>query len=197
MLGALLEQLGRDGASHDVARRKLVDEPLPVEIADQCAVAAQSLGQQRSRHAGAQKDRGMELHELDIRTRHAGPQRHGQTVSGRLQRVGRRREQLSGPAGGEQHVMGVESRRRRPSGASGVDALTAALGDEEIERVPALPDLVDGGAHLRRPAPARSRRRWRHRRRGRRAAASGRLHERGGVGRRDRGRTRRPSRSVR
>src|SRR5258706_14936454 len=33
-------------------------------------------------------------------------------------------------------------------GRERVDTLAAALGDQKIERIPALPDLVDGRAHL-------------------------------------------------
>ena len=94
------------GPGHDVARLQLVDEALAVGVAQQGAVAAERLGQQRPRHGVVVQRGGVELDELDVGHRHAGPQRHGDAVAGGLERVGGDGEQLAGAAGGDQHVGG-------------------------------------------------------------------------------------------
>jgi hypothetical protein len=51
---------------------------------------------------------GVELDELQVGDGDPGPQRHGDAVAGGLERVGGHREQLTGPAGGDQHVAGPD-----------------------------------------------------------------------------------------
>ena len=92
----------------------------PSRVAQQRAVAAQRLGEQRARHGRVVQRRRVELDELDVGHRHAGPQRHGDAVAGRLGRVGGDREELAGAAGGQHHVVGPHldrpCARRRASG---------------------------------------------------------------------------------
>ena len=57
----------------------------------------------------------VELHELDVGHRRAGPQGHGDAVAGALDRVGRDREELAGPAGGQQHVAAPPPAASRPA----------------------------------------------------------------------------------
>ena len=104
MLDAELEHAGVDGPADLVARQQLVDEALAVRVAQQRAVAPQRLGQQRPRHGRVVQRGRVELHELDVGHGHAGPQRHGDAVAGRLDRVRGDGVELAGAAGGEQHV---------------------------------------------------------------------------------------------
>ena len=98
----------------------------PLRVAQQRAVAAQRLGQQRPRHGRVVERGGVELHELDVGHGHAGAQRHGHAVAGRLGRVGGDGEQLPVAAGGHEHVGGraprcgcaVVRRRRRRRGSA-------------------------------------------------------------------------------
>ncbi len=108
------------GPRDDVAGQELVHEPLAVGVADQGAVSAERLGQQRPGHRGVVQRRRVELHELDVGHRHAGPQGHGDAVARGLGRVGGDGEELSGPAGGDERV-------RRPDLAP--DAVAAEGGD--------------------------------------------------------------------
>ena len=103
-------------------------------------MAAQGLGEERARHGRVMQRGGVELHELDIGRGHAGAQRHGHAVAGRLGRVGGDREELAGAARGQDDVggphldvvgPGTEGRQRGHADAA------AAL-DDQVEREPAL-----------------------------------------------------------
>ena len=78
----------------------------PVGVAEEGPVPAQRLGEQRPGHGRMMQRGRVELHELHVGHRHAGPQGHGQPVGGGLGRVGGHREQLAGPAGGQHGVVG-------------------------------------------------------------------------------------------
>ena len=111
----------------------------PVPVAQERAVAAQRLGQQGPGHGGVVQRRRVELHELDVGGRHAGPQRHGHAVAGRLGRVGGDREELAGSTGGQHDVVGPHL--DRAAGATGrqrQDADAAPTLDEEVEGEPAF-----------------------------------------------------------
>ena len=107
VVDALLGHACRHGPAHDVAGRQLVDEALAVVVAQHRALAAQRLGEQRPRHRRMVQRGRVELDELDVGRRHAGPQRHRDPVAGRLRRVGRDREELAGPARREHDVAGA------------------------------------------------------------------------------------------
>ncbi len=162
--------MARDTSSRG---RQLVDEALTPGVAQQGTVAPQGLRQQRPRHRRVVQGGGVELHELDVGHRGAGPQGHGHAVARALDRVGRHREQLPGAAGGQQHVVGP-------------DDPAAAVGAEGHHAAPPGPPRPAGPGRRRsrgwrwrcgarrRPGPARSRRRWRHRRRAPPGAGCGR-----------------------
>ena len=116
VVDAVLAHAGGDGGGDHVAGLQLVDEPPAPVVAQQGALAPQRLAEQRSRSGGGPVQGGrVELHELDVRDRHAGPQRHGQAVPGRLGRVGGDRVQLAGAPGGQQGVGRPQlDRRSRP-----------------------------------------------------------------------------------
>ena len=139
MVDALLVHAGRHGAAHHVARRQLVDEALALPVAQERAVAAQRLGEQGSGHGGVVQRRRVELDELDVGGRHAGPERHRHAVAGRLGRVGGDREELTGATGGQHDMIG--SHLDRAAGATGRQrqhADTAPALDEEVEGEPAF-----------------------------------------------------------
>ena len=52
--------------------------------------------------------RRVELHELDIRRRHAGPQRHRDAVPGRLGRVGGDGKELARSTGSQHDMVGPD-----------------------------------------------------------------------------------------
>src|SRR5579875_2871570 len=59
-------ELGRDRPAHDVARRQLVDEALPVPVTQHGPVAPEGLREERARHHRVVEGRRVELHELDV-----------------------------------------------------------------------------------------------------------------------------------
>ena len=92
--------------------RVLVDhEADAVLVAQDRALAAERLRQQRPRHARVVHRGRVELHELDVGHGHAGPQRHRDAVAGRHRRVRGHREQLARAAGGEHGVPGPQLER--------------------------------------------------------------------------------------
>ena len=141
----------------------------------------------------------VELHELDVGRRHAGPQRHGHAVAGRLGRVGGDREELAGAAGGQHDVVGPHLDRAagpRPGGSARHADAAPALDQRGRGRTsPRAPRWPSG--RWRRRAPARPRRRWPRRRRARPAAGSGHPRGPGPASPSPRGRTRRRARSAR
>ena len=89
----------------------------------------------------------VELDELDVGARHAGPQGHGEAVPRRLERVGGRGEELTRAAGRQQHVVRADLVDRTVVGQRDHAHARAVL-HEEVEREPALP-----ARHGRRPHP--------------------------------------------
>ena len=124
------------GPADHVAGRQLVDEALAVGVAEQRAVAAQRLGQQRAGHGRVVQRGRVELHELDVGHRHAGPQRHGDAVAGGLGRVGGDREELAGAAGGQQRRGRPAPRAPRPSASRAAHPDAAPALDEQVEGEP-------------------------------------------------------------
>ncbi len=135
MVGALLGHAGRHGPAHHISRGQLVDETVSRVVAQQRTVPPQRLGEQRTRHGRMVQRRRVELHELDVRGRHAGAQRHGHAVPGRLGRVGGDRKELTRPARGQHDMVGPDldrrtlRRQRRHSDA-------APAFDDEVEGEP-------------------------------------------------------------
>ena len=139
MVDALLGHAGRHGAAHHVAGRQLVDEALAVTVAQERAVAAQRLGEQRAGHGRVVQRRGVELHELHVGRRDTGPQRHGHAVAGGLRRVGGDREELAGATGGQHDMVGPHlDGTAAAAGRQGPHAHAAAALDQEIEGEPAF-----------------------------------------------------------
>ena len=85
----------------------------------------------------------MELHELDVGDRHAGPQRHGQSVAGGLGRIGGDGEDLSGTTGGQHGVGGPHLDRPTVEGHRHHAPAPATL-HQEVEREPFLEDRGGG-----------------------------------------------------
>ncbi len=81
---------------------------------------------------------GMELHELDVGRRDAGPQRHGHAVARGLGGVGGDREQLAGAPGGQHDVVGPHLHHATGAGWQGAHPHAAAALDQQIEGEPAL-----------------------------------------------------------
>ena len=134
MRRALSAHLGQHGAHHDVARGELalgVDarhEALAGGVAQQGALAAQRLGDQRRRRGVGGEAGGMELHELEVADRGAGAIGHGHAVAGGDLGVGGARVDLACPAGGEdgdhrqvQRVLAVGQVERQRADAAAVD----------------------------------------------------------------------------
>ncbi len=126
--------LGEHAAHDDVARGELglgVDgrhEALAGGVAQQGALAAQRLGDQRRRRAAGGEAGRMELDELEVADGGAGAVGHGHAVAGGHLGVGRARVDLSGPAGGEdrdhrqvQRVLAVGQVERQGADAAAVD----------------------------------------------------------------------------
>ena len=90
-----------DRARDDVARREVGErvhaghERDAVVVAEDRALAAQRLREQRPRHRRVVQRRRVELHELEVGARDAGLQRQRDTVAGRQRRVRRDREALA------------------------------------------------------------------------------------------------------
>ena len=124
------------------------------------------------------------------------PQRHGDAVAGGLGRVGGDGEDLAGAARGHEACGGPGPRDHRPVGVERGDAPAAAPLHEQVdgEGVLVHPAAVAGP---RPPGPARPRRRWPPRRRGRCGARSGRPRGPGPARPGRRGRRRRRRRSAR
>ena len=196
VVDALLEHAGGDGPAHLVARQQLVDEAVALGVAEQRAVAAQRLRQQRPGHGRVVERGRVELLELDVGHGHAGPDGHGHAVAGGLGRVGGDGEELAEAAGGQEHVGGphlaADTRRRRRRRRRGSGRPRRAGRGRTSPRAPR-----PRWPARRRRACARSRRRWPRPRRGRSGAASGRPRGRAGACRRGRGRTWRRARSAR
>ena len=145
----------------------------PLRVAQEGAVAAQRLGEQRTGHHRVVERGGVELLELDVGHGDAGADRHGHAVAGGLLGVGGDGEQLPVPAGGHEHVGGSHlgaapaAGRRRPRRGSGRPRRSGR--GRTSSRAPRTPRPA-----RRRRASARSPRRSPRPRRARCAAASGR-----------------------
>ena len=85
----------------------------------------------------------VELHELDVRRRHAGAQRHGDSVPGRLRWVGGHREELTRTAGRQHDMVGPDLDRRTLRRQRRHPDATAGL-DDEVEREPPLEHRARG-----------------------------------------------------
>ena len=159
------------GPAHLVAREQLVDEPLARRVAQQGAVPAQRLGEQRPGHRPGGGARWGGTARTRCRPRRRRPGCAMATPSPVASvRVGRDREELAVAAGGHEHVggphLGAAARRVR-----GDHTAAAAALDDQVEGEGALVAPRTPRPARRRPASARSRRRSPLRRRARCAAA--------------------------
>ena len=177
---AALDEPPADRRGDDVARREVGERVLvgherdAVLVAQDRALAAQRLGEQRPRHRRVVQRGRVELHELEVGDRDAGAQRHRDAVAGRQRRVGGDREALPGAAGRERRCGGPAASLGAVGRRRAMHAGDAAVLDEQVGGEPALADVGARAPAPRRPAPARSRRRWRRRRRARPGRRSGR-----------------------
>ena len=128
-------------------------------------MAPQRLGQQRPGPGRVVQRRRVELDELEVGHRDAGPQGHGDAVAGGLGRVGGDREQLAGAAGGQQDVAGPDLDGSSPAGGRPRHRRSGRARRAGRRRTVARrgPPRSAGPP---RPAPARPRHRWRRPRRG-------------------------------
>ena len=139
VIDALLGHAGGHGPAHHVTRRQLVHETLAVAVAQERAVPAQRLGEQGAGHGRVVQRGGVELDELHVGRRDAGPQRHRHAVAGRFGRVGGDREELAGTAGGQHDMVGLHRHRAvAAAGREGQHAGAAAPFDQQVEGEPAL-----------------------------------------------------------
>ena len=198
VVGVVLEQLGGDGPGHDVARLQLVDEALAATVADQRAVTAERLGEQRPRHLRAEQRGRVELHELDVgarrrrpaapwpgrrRSPRAGwswPRRPGRSRRWPAARGGRSISCSSPSASRAPHAAAAAALARRARGRTSAPSIAAAVARDLVDERPLDLGAGRGAAGVRRRAP------WSGRPRGRAAA-----------GPRGRGRRWRPWRSAR
>ena len=88
----------------------------------------------------------VELDELDVGHRRAGPQGHGDAVAGALDRVGGDGEQLPGAARGEQHVGGPHDLHRALA-VPGADPGAATVLDDQVEGERVLVQRGGGAPH--------------------------------------------------
>ena len=116
----------------------------PCVVAQDRALAAQRLREQRARHRRVVQRGGVELHELEVGDRDAGPQRHRDAVAGGERRVGGDREALPGAAGRDHACARRATVRGTPSASTRDDADGAPVLDEEVGGEPALADLGAG-----------------------------------------------------
>ena len=144
VVDALFEHAGRHGPADDVARRQFLHEAPALGIAQQRAMTAQRLGEQRAGHGRMVQRRRVELHELDIGDRHAATQGHGDAVPARRRRIGGHRVQLSrSPTG--QHDMRSPHLVRAAARVQRHHALAATALHEEVD---GEPPLEQGGGRL-------------------------------------------------
>ena len=107
---AALVEAAADRLGHHVARREVGEGVLAAHerrallVAQDRALAAQRLREQRARHRRMVQRGRVELHELEVGDRDAGAHRHRDAVAGRQRRVGGDREALPGAAGRDHHV---------------------------------------------------------------------------------------------
>ena len=80
----------------------------PSRVAQEGAVPAERLGQERAGHRRVVQGGRVELDELDVGDGDAGAQCHRHPVAGRLGGVGGHGEELAGAAGGEDDVVGPD-----------------------------------------------------------------------------------------
>ena len=137
----VLDALGPHPLSHGptdhVSWGQLVDEPFAAGVAQQGAVAPQRLRQQRAGHGRVMEGGRVELHELDVGHRHAGPEGHGHAVGGGFDRVGGDGEQLPGAPGGQNGVGGPHL--DHPAfGVEGPHPAAASVFDQQVEGEPLL-----------------------------------------------------------
>ncbi len=139
--------LGVDGAGHDVARGQLLarvvadHEGLARLVAKDPALAAERLGDEEALGVGVEEAGGVELEELHVGDRGAGPVAHGHAVAGRHVGVGRVEVDLPGAAGGEHGHRGGDG----PDAAGGpVDDVGAERPVRSGRAGPLAGDDVDG-----------------------------------------------------
>ena len=121
----------------------------PSLVAQDRALAAQRLREQRPRHRRVVQRGRVELHELEVGARDAGPQRHRDAVAGRQRGVRGDREALAGAAGREHDVGGAhDSTGRRRGEREHARAAAVARRSSSIANQPSrtsTPDALHRG----------------------------------------------------
>ncbi len=145
----LAAQLGGppgDGARHHVARAELGHgvhvghEPPPAGVAQDRALAAHGLAHQGQRPVAQGERRGVELHQLEVGQRGAGPGREGRPVGRRPGGVGRARVEPAHAARGQRDgARGALA--HAPVRADGAQPGGAPVADEDLGGPLALGEL--------------------------------------------------------
>jgi hypothetical protein len=148
MIGMQFDHSSHHGAAHLIARKHLVDEPIAIDVTNQCAMAAQRLGQERTRHSFMMQCGGVKLHEFHIGNGSSGSQCHRYPVSGCFKRIGCHRENLAGTTGGKKNVSSPDI-GKRTIGQRRSDSDTAAVLDHEIKSKGVFVNLRCFAAHRR------------------------------------------------
>ena len=173
VVAPLLGQLHGYGPADKVAGKQLVHKTVAHRVTQHRAVAAERFGDERTGHGCVMERRRVELDELHVGDRDAGPKRHGYPVAGGLGGIGRDRVHLAGSAGGE-HDMGRLDSQQVSRRVERHDARAPVVFHDEIEGEPVLVDRRGAVTYGRDKSRARPRHRWRGRRRVAPAPSSGR-----------------------
>ncbi len=148
-----------DAPGHDVARSQLgagvvpCHERLAAMIAEQGAVAAQRLGDQEARGAGAGEGGGVKLEELQVGNHRPRAEGQGDPVARRDRGIRGARVELAGASGGQHHRLGLEGVSAGQPDAAARATLDDQLRDEgTIVHVDAA--LADGASEGELDVPA-------------------------------------------
>ena len=136
-----------DGARDDVARRqfragRIEHEPLAAFVDQRRARAAHRLADERHRPRGDVERGRVELHELHVGERGAGPRGQRHALAEAAERIGALFEEAADPAGRNHDPAGRQ--QRRPSRSDGEDAANRVVVDDEAARLEAFEDLDRG-----------------------------------------------------
>ena len=135
-----------DRARDDVARAQLGHgvlarhEPVPAGVAQHRPLAPHRLAHQRERAVAEGERGGVELHQLEVGQRRAGPGGQGRAVGRRPGGVGGARVEPAHAARGERHRP-RRARARPPVGAGRPEAGRAAVAHQHLDGALALGEL--------------------------------------------------------
>ena len=130
--GAGAIDFGDDSAADDVAAVEFVGEAFALGVAEDGAVAAKGLGEEKAGGALEVEGGGVELNELDVADDGAGAPGHGDAVAGGDIGVGGFFEDATEAAGGEEGGAGKDGVALFVAGVEGDGAADLAVGHEEI-----------------------------------------------------------------